>query len=121
MMRMAMGARAVSLLILSATVLLAPAAMASTVTLTFSDYLTSGQYAGQTSPIAMASITDFGTNEVRVTLTPELMNDSDPVNAAPQVITGLWLNLGASGIGPAAVSVTQDASATYNPLVSSSY
>src|SRR5208337_4872036 len=66
-------------------------------------------------------ITDFGTNVVRVTLTPELMNDSGPVNAAPQVITGLWLNLGASGIGPAAVSVTQDASATYNPLVSSSY
>jgi hypothetical protein len=98
-------------------VLAAPTAMASTVNLTFNDYLTAGQFDGQTTPIATASITDIGTNEVRVTLTPDLLSNS----AGPQTITGLWLNLGAAGVGPAAVTVAQDPSATYDPFVSDSY
>jgi hypothetical protein len=98
---------------------LAPsAAMASTVTFGLDQYLTAGQFNGQTTAIATVSITDTGiANQVKVTLTPNMA--SDP--GGPQTITGLWLNLGPSGIGPAAVSIAQDASATYNPFVSFTY
>ena len=85
--------------------LIAPAAMASTVSMTFN-----GDLSGATTGTATLSITDIGADQVQVTLTPNFSGTS------LQTITGLWLN----DPGLTGVTVTP-VSPTPNAYVSSAY
>ena len=81
----------------------ASGAMASTVTMDLNTYLS-----GPTTGSASLVIQDIGTNQVRVTLTPNF--------TGTQTVTGLWLNV----VGLTSLVATP-VSPTPNPFVSSTY
>jgi hypothetical protein len=93
------------LILVTGASLVTPVAMASTVTMTFDQDLS-----GATVGTASLWITDIGSNEVQVTLTPNFSGTS------LQTITGLWLN----DPGLTGVTVTP-VSPSPNAYVSSAY